>query len=150
MLLISHRGNLKGPNKALENNEDYVKFAISQGFNVEIDVWWHDNSYFLGHDFPQWKLEDNSLLVDHRIWCHAKNLAALKNLSLLKEANYFWHQTDDFTLTSKGYFWTYPGKELTSNSICVTNEKLLSFEDFFCIKSYAICSDYVQILRNFT
>ena len=149
MLLISHRGNLTGPNKDLENSAEYVKFAILQGFNVEIDVWWHDNSYFLGHDLPQWKLDDTTLLTDHRIWCHAKNLAALEKLSLLKEANYFWHQADDFTLTSKGYFWTYPGKELTSNSVCVTNEKLLSFNEFSKIKSYAICSDYVQTLRNF-
>ena len=28
-----------------------------------------------------------------------------------KSLNYFWHQTDDFTLTSHGYIWTYPGKK---------------------------------------
>jgi len=49
----------------------------------------------------------------------------------------FWHQEDDVTLTSKGYLWTYSGKELTENSIAVLPEKKPDVE------VAGICSDYV-------
>ena len=55
------------------------------------------------------------------LWCHAKNIEAL-NLMLREGIHCFWHQEDDVTLTSKGYKWTYPGKQLTENSICVKPE----------------------------
>ena len=45
------------------------------------------------------------------IWCHAKTSDALSALKKI-EAHYFWHQDDDYTITSKGYFWTYPGVSL--------------------------------------
>lgn len=33
--------------------------------------------------------------------------------------NCFWHQEDDYALTSSGYIWTYPDKLLTDKSIIV-------------------------------
>ena len=51
----------------------------------------------------------------------------------------FWHQGDDYTLTSNGYIWTYPGKLLTTKSICV---KPNSIEE---IKGCSgVCSDYIR------
>jgi len=38
MKLISHRGNLFGPNPTNENNPDYILNAIELGYDVEIDV----------------------------------------------------------------------------------------------------------------
>ena len=49
----------------------------------------------------------------------------------------FWHQEDDVTLTSEGYMWTYPGKELTTNSIAVLPEEEIEVE------VAGICSDYI-------
>ena len=149
MKLISHRGNLNGPNKLLENKEEYVQNAINLGFDVEIDVWWHNNQFFLGHDFPQWKLKNISILSNSKSWCHAKNLEAIVELSSVNNCNFFWHQNDDFTLTSKRYIWTYPGKKLTSNSVCVVNEKMILKDQFSEIHCYGICSDYVSTLKNY-
>ena len=36
MILIAHRGNLKGPNPDKENKPDYLEFAINKGYDVEI------------------------------------------------------------------------------------------------------------------
>ena len=55
-------------------------------------------------------------------------------------AHYFWHQKDDITLTSKGYFWTFPGKKLTKNSICVLPE-WNSLRKFNCA---GVCSDFIS------
>ena len=53
----------------------------------------------------------------------------------------FWHQKDDFVLTSKGFVWTYPNKSLYSNSVCVLPE--LGYKGDIT-KCYAICSDNIQ------
>ena len=52
----------------------------------------------------------------------------------------FWHQEDDVTLTSRGYMWTYPGKKLFYNSICVMPQKPLLEKNYL-----GICSDYVGV-----
>ena len=39
MILISHRGNITGPNKEMENKPEYIEKTLKMGYDVEIDVW---------------------------------------------------------------------------------------------------------------
>ena len=141
MILISHRGNLKGPNPARENSIDYIHEALSSGFHVEIDVWYINGKYFLGHDNPDHEIED-IFLTDERLWCHAKNVDALCRM-LEQNVHCFWHQSDDYAVTSRGHLWTYPGRVLTDNSVCVMpesyNSKLEQIKN--CL---AVCTDHVE------
>ena len=75
MILISHRGNLNGPNRNRENEPLYIVEALEQGFDVEIDVWWKDNEFWLGHDEPQYKVK-REFLQNRKLWCHSKNIDA--------------------------------------------------------------------------
>jgi hypothetical protein len=146
MKLISHRGNLNGKNPDKENSLDYILIALHSGYDVEIDIWWIENDYYLGHDEPKFKIDLIYLypLFD-KIWFHCKNLDALYNLSkYYPNSNYFWHQNDDFTLTSKNFIWTYPNKDLTPNSICVLPEQ----SNYIDIKCYGICSDFIEKYKN--
>ena len=54
MIYISHRGNINGPNKKLENNPNYITDAINKGFDVEIDVNYKNSNFYLGHDKAQY------------------------------------------------------------------------------------------------
>jgi hypothetical protein len=143
MVLISHRGNINGPFESSENKPTYINRAISKGYDVEIDVWYIDGILFLGHDKPDYSI-DFRWFRDRieKLWIHCKNIDALnyfKNCGY--ELNYFWHQVDDVTITSKGYFWTYPGKKLTNNSIAVMPE----IKEFIDIEiSFGICSDNIE------
>ena len=122
MILISHRGNISGIDKQSENKPDYILNALNIGYNVEVDIWNHKNELYLGHDEPIILLPEELLEHKGKLWFHAKNLDALTKLKKL-DVHYFWHQNDDITITSKGYWWTYPGKKLFNNSICVLPEK---------------------------
>lgn len=142
MRLIAHRGLIYGPNALLENNPDVIKSTLDKGYDAEIDVWFIKGECFLGHDAPMYKV-DLQFLDREGLWIHAKNLDALYELGTTN-LNYFWHQNDDFTLTNKGFIWTYPGLELTADSVCVMPEwSNLEFNNLpqGC---YAICSDYVS------
>ena len=138
MYLISHRGNLSGIEKNNENNPDYINQAISRGYDVEVDVRYESSQFFLGHDFNQFKVNEEFLL-NNKLWCHAKTNEALIALDRIK-AHYFWHQEDDYTITSKGFFWTYPGKKLLQKSICVLPEKS-NYDKIDCL---GICSDFIE------
>ncbi|MDC3404087.1 hypothetical protein OAX49_04980 [Candidatus Pelagibacter sp.] len=138
MFYISHRGNINGPNKKEENKPEYINAAIQNGYDVEIDVRFKNSQFYLGHDFAEYKV-DESFLLNKKIWCHAKDVDALHNLKKIN-AHFFWHQQDDVTLTSKGYFWTYPGKLLTKNSICVLPEVGKDKK----IDCAGICSDFIK------
>jgi hypothetical protein len=142
MILISHRGNLNGKIPEYENNPLYIDRALGKGYDVEIDVWFRDNIFFLGHDYPTYRVEVD-YLRNKKLWCHAKNINAL-NMMLDNDIHCFWHQEDDVTLTSCGFMWTYPGKQLTSKSICVLPEKNNQIPK----KAFGICSDYVVYYKR--
>ena len=147
MIYISHRGNINGPNKKRENSHDYLKETMKKGFNVEVDVHYKTNNFYLGHDRPKYKVK-KKFLLNKKVWCHAKSILALKNLEKIK-AHFFWHQKDDVTLTNRGYFWTYPGKKLTKKSICVlpewqNNNKGKRPRVIIKFNCAGICSDYIS------
>jgi hypothetical protein len=142
MKLISHRGNINGRIVEVENHPDYIDDSIRLGYDVEIDVWMVDGKIFLGHDNPQYEI-----IIDwidgrsHRLWVHCKNIEILEFLNKHDyDINYFWHETDTITLTSKNYIWAYPGKQPIKNSIAVMPE-LNNDDTSQCI---GICSDYIQ------
>jgi len=137
MRFISHRGNLNGPNTQLENDPKTILNVLNRGLDCEVDVWYLNGDFLLGHDEPTHKI-DSSFLNGGGLWLHCKNLAALHTVP--KHFNFFWHQEDDFALTSHGYIWTYPGKELTDNSVIVDTNKNWKIKGYQC---YGVCSDYL-------
>lgn len=146
MKLIAHRGLVNGPNKELENSPEQIAFALGQGFDCEIDVWLKNGEWMLGHDGPVYPI-DFEFLEQPGLWIHAKNLSALYVLTET-ELNCFWHQEDDFTLTRYGFIWTYPGKQLTKQSIAVMPEWNDPEFKNLNIECYGICSDFVQTIQT--
>ena len=146
MILIAHRGNIDGPNQQLENTPQYIENAILKGFNVEIDLRYEDGKLRLGHDNGMTNVSLEWLLsLSDKLWIHCKNLNSLKYL-YNTELNYFWHQEDDFTLTSHKFIWAYPYKDVTELSVivCTTEEETIrhkSQQD-----CYGVCSDYIEKL----
>lgn len=137
MKIISHRGNLDGPS-ILENEPDHIRFCLSKNIDCEIDVWSIEGQFYLGHDSPQYLVDLDFLKLDG-LWCHCKNLEALEQLLKLN-IHCFWHQNDDFTLTSKGFIWTFPNKKTTESSIIVDNDANWREKNYQC---YGVCSDYI-------
>jgi hypothetical protein len=142
MILISHRGNINGKILELENKPDYISKAISLGYHVEIDLWMKDKLLYLGHDEPQYLINDSWLTqFFYKLWIHCKNPEAIIYLQEnYPQLNYFWHQEDTLTLTSKKYLWVYPGKQPIKNSIAVMPE-IFNDDTSQCV---GICSDYIQ------
>ncbi len=143
-VLISHRGNTSGINKELENSPKYIESAINNGYEVEVDIWMKDDEFFLGHDSPEYKIDSTWMIRNkNKLWFHCKNLDILNYFSEQKEDyKFFWHQQDDYTLTSNGYIWTYPEKRVTKKSIIVSLGKEIVEHEVF-----GICSDFVDFLK---
>jgi hypothetical protein len=140
MKIIAHRGNLYGPNPDKENRPHYIMEALNKGFDCEIDVRYINNKWFLGHDTPDYEIIIDFLLENSdKLWIHCKNIGALHKLLEYPQLNIFWHQEDDFTLTSKGYIWTFPGKEITERSIAVMPEWT---KKEIPENAFGVCSDF--------
>ena len=150
MRFISHRGNLEGAQKDLENLPDQIDKAISQGFDVEIDLWLHNGSLYLGHDGPEHKTSDR-FLIDRspNLWIHAKSIDTVSFL-FRSDLNWFWHETDKFALTSKEIPWSFP--EIFFES-CVVNQPADSSK-FWTerlhekMNFHAICHDDIMRVRK--
>lgn len=119
MKIISHRGNLIGRIPEKENHPNYIDAAISSGYDVEIDIWFQDEKFYLGHDIPQYEI-DISWIYDraNKLWVHTKNLEVIPHLQNTG-INWFWHETDMVTITSKGFLWCYPNL-FVNNGVTVT------------------------------
>lgn len=145
MIYISHRGNINGRIEEAENKPEYIEDTIRLGFDVEIDVWFINGEWFLGHDEPQYQIDLEWIdKRSDRLWVHCKNIEAVEyfyeNEDDCKEINWFWHEGDTLTLTSYGYVWAYPGKQPIKKSIAVMPE--LNKDDVsYCV---GICSDFIN------
>lgn len=140
MLVISHRGNTDGPIPHRENEPQYLIDAAKL-YHVELDVWYHESQLWLGHDKPTYPTSI-SFLMNHKFWCHAKNIDALYLLRGSGVQRCFFHDGDDAVFTSDGWIWTYPGKKLTPHSICVLPER--HWEQWLSERNVPIgvCTDY--------
>jgi hypothetical protein len=150
MKLIAHRGLTNGPDSNLENLPGQILLSLQADYDCEIDVRYINGKWMLGHDNPDYEVPFE-FLEQPGLWIHAKNLEALYVLGADAKLNFFWHQEDDFTLTSQGYIWTYPGKPLTTQSVCVMPEwdKELDLTTFKP-DCHGICSDYVNLIKTAT
>lgn len=151
--LISHRGNLHGPNPTRENSPSYIDEAIAAGFDVEIDLWATDKGDFLlGHDAGmyhidfQWLAERGS-----NLWIHCKNFKALYFLRHT-EFNFFFHSEDDFTLTSKCNIWAHPrvsAQEIKGTVYVNQGWRDDTFlKNMIAGKPLGICTDYAFRVRE--
>jgi hypothetical protein len=143
MILISHRGNTNGRIIEAENNPEYIDDTIRLGYEVEIDMWWIDGRIYLGHDEPQYEVDDEWLTKRiNKLWVHCKNIELL-NWIRSTTLHYFWHEEDTLTLTSKNQIWAYPGKQPIIGSIAVMPE--INFDD--TSQCSGICSDYISLFK---
>jgi hypothetical protein len=155
-LIIAHRALLEGPDAALENHPDQIARALSEGFDAEIDAWYLNGRWMLGHSTPDYETNWD-LISQPGLWIHCKNIPAFFALRDDNgEHNYFWHDGDALVLTSKGNVWTYYGAPETRSpySICVMPEatrlwdeieEMLRTEDW-----HGYCTDWSRKLRSLT
>jgi len=140
MRLIAHRGNITGPDPTNENSPALIKDTLTYGYGCEVDVWYIDKQFWLGHDEPQYEIQEQFLRYQNKdLWCHAKNLDALRIMLTLR-IHCFWHQEDDYTVTSEGWIWAYPGKPGNTKTIAVMPE----WNDTDVTGYGGVCSDYIQ------
>ena len=148
MVLISHRGNIHGPNPKKENRLSYLNAALDAKYQVEVDVWYEDG-WWLGHDKPQYKVSFEWLTTTGWIWAHCKNIEAMRRMCEQQinhwpiVPHFFWHEHDTLTLTNRGVLWTYPNRPLTNFSICVLPEQA-TYTKRQLKSALGICSDYIS------
>lgn len=144
MIYISHRGNLDGKNPLLENSPHYVDNALDLGYDVEIDFRVYGDDLYLGHDKGEYRVNQEWMenRVD-RLWVHCKNVEAIEWMYHNQEFNYFWHEEDTLTITSKKFIWAFPGKQPIKNSIAVMPE-IYGDDVSQCV---GICSDIIKSFK---
>ena len=140
MILIAHRGNTNGLNPERENTIDYINEALRKGYHCEIDVCAFDGTqFYLGHDEPQ-QAVSIKYLHEINLCCHAKNFKVLEAMCALS-IHCFFHKSDEYTMTNRGWIWAYPGQLGGKYTIAVHPEKLHPGD----IKKFAgVCSDYIE------
>jgi len=146
MKFISHRGNINGREWERENRMDYIYEALEKGFDVEIDVWYSDNQWWLGHDEPLYKT-GTSIFKNKKIWVHVKNPHAFQKIKEIKPCHYFWHDGDDYALTSKGIVWCHKDAIILPDSVAVLPES----DDWYkseLQQCSGICSDVIEHFRQ--
>jgi len=148
MIYIAHRGLTTGPDVNLENRPQQIEMSLRRGYHCEIDVWYINDKWFLGHDFADYQVP-YEFLEQPNLWIHAKNLDALYVMGADKKLNFFWHESDSCVLTSQGDIWTQPGKPLTLNSIMVMPEYIdKTVQNVLNVECLGICSDYVEKIKE--
>ena len=145
--IISHRGNLNGPNGESENTFESILNAINLGFDVETDVWCERNVLYIGHDYDKKKFFKNTLdfLLEHsdKLWVHCKNIESLIYLLEFKELNVFGHDNDSYVLTSKHNIFCKPGYYPVNQNMVIVMPEMSPIYDLSDFNNcYGVCTDY--------
>jgi hypothetical protein len=157
-MIIAHRANIYGPNPHTENSIESLKECVDKHINVELDIWYKNGKYYLGHDEPKTEFEPESFRFGLiTVFYHCKTIETFFNLRKIylfsKQFDLFMHDKDAATLTNNGIIWTYPGQPLYKHSIAVMPE-IVSPSYLEQAKSLysqnkitGVCTDYVQEWR---
>jgi glycerophosphoryl diester phosphodiesterase len=157
-VVISHRGNINGPDPLNENKIESIVLCIEKySLNVEIDIHVKQDDIYLTHDdivCNSLTDEEKKILIRYKdyLWIHCKNIEAISFMSkFYPEFNYFGHSNDDFVLTSKGYIFTKPSKAMGSNIICVMPEMVENITNDIIYSCKGILTDYpLKYEKNYT
>lgn len=150
MILISHRGNITGRIPESENRPSYIQDTITLGYNVEIDVRTKEGQLYLGHDFPQYRVELEWLLErKNDLWIHAKDFESLNSLIETGLRVFFHEQESQSIINNTNLIWSH---DLTSTS----NRSIIPLLDLESIEGYGylaeqtfgVCSDHLNVLRQ--
>lgn len=163
MRIISHRGNLDGPDKDKENTEPYIIEALDRGFDIEFDIW-YITKFWLGHDSPTKSFSVDTLLqwstvyLNNNFYVHCKNIWALEEMTKINKRNIipFFHDIDQCILLKDNTIWIHPNavhsaltreKCIAVYPTCKTAKYDISYDIDF-ERFHGICTDYPLILRN--
>lgn len=147
-ILIAHRGLIDGPDPELENNPNIIMDAISSGYMAEVDLRISEGGLWLGHDYEQYNIDEDFLKND-RLIVHCKDMQAFSYMiNFCPETHFFWHDKDEYTITSKGWIWAYPTSQLFNNCIAVLPELKYTIDEALKLNVKGICSDYVGLLKE--
>lgn len=165
MNLISHRGNLVPDGwwrsfgisllplskefggvrirRHRENTIEAIEQALLYCNKVEVDIRRIGERWYLGHDTPDYLVTEDFLLDNaSKLLLHCKNLAALTTLSNYQydSIEYFWHQEDNYTLTSNNHIIAYPGQPI--NEMCILMMPETNNYDTDTWDCWAVCTDH--------
>jgi len=145
MQIISHRGNLKGPTED-ENKQTYIEHAIEAGFAVEIDVWYFNGVFWLGHNGPTDFVPANWLeQYSEHLLIHVKNIDALQ---LLRDLEVFFHVSDPIVCTTKNRFVCMHYCAWPDHDAIVMKPECISHNLILDNPPSAICTDYPKHWRG--
>lgn len=145
MIIISHRGNIRGPVPDKENRPSYIDCAIGNGYHVEIDIRSINGELWLGHDEPQYRIDHNWL--DKRrnyLWLHCKNIEAAVECWAYHS---FCHTGDPFTYTTTGKIWLHDLSMKIDDNVIIPLIDIESINNYNGDKPYAVCTDYLNLIK---
>ena len=153
MKIISHRGNITGPVPDKENRPSYIDAAIGLGYDVEVDLRLIDGEFWLGHDEPQYKINESWMkLRKEKIWYHCKNIEYSLELIKINEGyKFFCHTQDDYVITSVNKLWVHDLLNEINKDCIIPLLGLDNINNYKNNKPYAVCTDYVykcEIILN--
>lgn len=162
--IIAHRGNLARPSDAYiittENKFKEIQTCLDRGFDVECDIWLKEGRFYLGHDHPETMLigeQEQNIIGNGLIWKHAKNFEALAYMVRSGQGPVFWHNEDDYTITSSGHIWCHYNKPYSQQSIVLLDRayeeqvKLMAESGIYLdlpMRAYAICTDEPEVIKT--
>jgi hypothetical protein len=155
MLFISYRGIYDGNNFEDANTPKQIQKAISNGFNVMMDVWKEGSKFYLGNDQPITEVSEK-YLQNKRFWLNARNTEMQNYLTAQPHSlypNYFWFVSP---MPPPPYVVASNGKLITPGTVPINNNSVIYLPEIsdtamfstVNLKCYGITSSYLTFIRR--
>jgi hypothetical protein len=136
MILISHRGNIRGRIESLENDPEYVLKAIKSGFNCLVDLWFDTpikgdvEQFFTGNNEPVYPVDSEFMDTKGILFKVHTDIAFEMMQKFWNHTVFYKSEEFDFPCDKNCETWTIESKDGKISGIC-SNRIALWFNDGF-------------------
>ena len=150
--IVKHRANSRKVISHYLRNTD---------IGVEIDIWYFNDTFYVGHDYPEWEIPFDWLCEDGLLFTHLDNIllhakswptyCKLMSHDIMAHLHFFYHSTEPFAITSKGMKVINSDCHVSTSPflepIVMRPERLFK-EDLFSLNRVIICTDLPEVWRS--
>jgi hypothetical protein len=154
MVYYSSNGNISHIDLERESSPDYILEAVKSGYKVRFCIrLMSDDNLWIGEHEAKYKIEDIDFLFKNskHFLIHCKNISSLhklREIDLKKQLHYYYHATDNVSISSKGYFLIDYGKRPLGENVIAMFPEDTDYQISDLKKCFGVCSGNIEFYKK--
>jgi len=155
MIYYSSNGNISSIDIGRQCSPDYILEAVKAGYKVRFGIrLMSDGNLWIGEDDAKYPILPEFLINNAKHFLiHCKNISSLHKLRDIdtehkKQLHYYYHSTDNVSISSRGYFLIDYGKRPLGENVIAMYPEDTDYQISDLKKCVGVCSANIEFYKK--